>query len=582
MRGCFDRLESGVAYGWAYDARAPEAAVNVDIFIDGRLAATVPASQPRPDLQSAGIGTGRYGFSFSIPPEANDGGEHRIDIRHSGLSTSLEQSPRTHVLIVSQHKGRLDEANENGRIWGWAFDVQRPNARVFVQLFVDGCFIASKAADQPRLDVKPLSGGDGRHGFEFTVPGKFLDNEEHLIEMYFAGGGAVPNTPLPVKFIGSAEVRRRLTERGSAVRPHGNGISVIIPTHNRADLLETTLRQCFECARSLPVEIVVIDDGSRDDTPQRLAALEKEFPLTWQTVSQGGPARARNVGASIANNDLILFMGDDTRPVSADFFHYHLMSHDAHPRPNVAVLGKIVWPDEPGDEVNFIMSHIQGAGQEQFGFAALTPYTWLDWRFFYTSNVSMKKRAVADWSTEGFSSAFPLAAFEDGEFAYRLSQRLPQGFRVLYVPAASVAHHHPYTMRQFMNRQVSSGMMATVFLRMHPEVRDELALGDILARLHEPVRPGAAVEEYAAVIEGIKAWAAILEKDHNLGSQNWHRDVTSAVFELSFLQGFVLGYDDPAANQPAAYKLILERFQRRMSQSISIEAFGRLPQYPIA
>ena len=67
------------------------------------------------------------------------------------------------------------------------------------------------------------------------------------------------------------------------------------------------------------------------------------------------------------------------------------------PGKNIAVVGKVTWPNLPDDRISFLMSHLQGSGEQQFGFHSLVPYTWLDWRFFYPENVSFKRSVVADW-----------------------------------------------------------------------------------------------------------------------------------------------------------------------------------------
>lgn len=67
-------------------------------------------------------------------------------------------------------RGTLDEANA-GRVAGWALDESDLSARVEVQLYLNGRFIASRIADQPRPDL--VSAGvarDERYGFVFELP----------------------------------------------------------------------------------------------------------------------------------------------------------------------------------------------------------------------------------------------------------------------------------------------------------------------------------------------------------------------------------------------------------------------------
>jgi glycosyltransferase involved in cell wall biosynthesis len=49
-------------------------------------------------------------------------------------------------------------------------------------------------------------------------------------------------------------------------------VSVVIPTHNRRPLLELTLRSVL-WQRNVEFEVIVIDDGSTDDTPGMLRSL---------------------------------------------------------------------------------------------------------------------------------------------------------------------------------------------------------------------------------------------------------------------------------------------------------------------
>ena len=89
------------------------------------------------------------------------------------------------------------------------------------------------------------------------------------------------------------------------------------------------------------------------------------------------------------------------------------------------------------------------------------------------------------------------------------------------------------------------------------------------------------IDNLISMIEGIKAWPKVIEQRYRLGSQNWHADLLSAVFELCYLQGFVMSHSDPNGNFAAAYSYILERFQERMATAASFEVFGRFPGFTL-
>jgi glycosyltransferase involved in cell wall biosynthesis len=85
-------------------------------------------------------------------------------------------------------------------------------------------------------------------------------------------------------------------------------ISVVIPTYNRAGLIGETLAAVF--AQTLaPDEVIVVDDGSTDDTRSVLAGYGSRVrPLL---VANGGELVARNTGLRAAAGDLVAFCDSD-------------------------------------------------------------------------------------------------------------------------------------------------------------------------------------------------------------------------------------------------------------------------------
>jgi GT2 family glycosyltransferase len=350
-------------------------------------------------------------------------------------------------------------------------------------------------------------------------------------------------------------------------------LSVVIPTHNRGALLAQTLEACHRNAGGCELEIIVIDDGSTDDTAERLAALSATIPnLHWHSARKVGPARARNIGADAARHDVIVFLGDDIQPLNGDFFRIHASLHARHPAANLAVLGKVEWPQWGAGRITPTMLHVQGRGGEQFGYSHLTPYQLAGWQYFYTANVSVKKALVRDWIREGFDTGFSTAAYEDLEFAYRQS-RPPQGLRIFYDPAALAAHHHHYTLAQFMDRQFSAGKGLIHLLELHPELAATCNFQEFVEALRAsrdfPAERLPADSQLA--IEGVKAWARQLDEEGELGRQPWHEDFLSAVLELCLLDGFLSAWPHQDANLAAARALLLDRFCQRLRPSLPPE-----------
>jgi len=87
-------------------------------------------------------------------------------------------------------------------------------------------------------------------------------------------------------------------------------VSVVIPTHNRAHYLMQALDSVF--AQTSPAsEILVIDDGSNDDTRPRLDRLVRAEKIRYFYQSQRGVSAARNKGIELATFPLIAFLDSD-------------------------------------------------------------------------------------------------------------------------------------------------------------------------------------------------------------------------------------------------------------------------------
>jgi hypothetical protein len=277
----------------------------------------------------------------------------------------------------------------------------------------------------------------------------------------------------------------------------------------------------------------------------------------------------------MAVKDVVLFVGDDILPCDDRFLLTHARLHAGQPDDGFAVLGKVVWPTDGRADITAVMRHIQGFCGEQFGYAHFRPYSLLDWRFFYTCNVSVKRRLVDDWTKEGFSTDFPSAAFEDTEFAYRMKRR-QGGLRIYFDPASRGEHHHVHTVRTFIDRQFAAGMMAAVFVEKHPEVARDLGVDSfvqLMARPSEPVR-GLCLAEMLSLIEAAKSFAILLESRGGLGDTHWHTGFLQALFEMVMLQGFVAGWASQATDTDAGYEGVLARFLQRVEPLAAIESPG--------
>ncbi len=86
-------------------------------------------------------------------------------------------------------------------------------------------------------------------------------------------------------------------------------VSVVIPTYNRALLVERAVRSVL--AQSwIDLEVVVVDDGSLDDTHERLGTLDDKR-IQILRKENGGVSSARNAGLRAANGDIFALLDSD-------------------------------------------------------------------------------------------------------------------------------------------------------------------------------------------------------------------------------------------------------------------------------
>lgn len=235
--------------------------------------------------------------------------------------------------------------------------------------------------------------------------------------------------------------------------------TIQVCTYNRAALLGRVLDACFEqTVESDAYEVVVVDDGSSDATPQAIEAARARATCRLSVVSQpnAGLAAARNAGIARAGGERIIFIDDDVL-VLPNFVAEHLRSHENHPR-----------------------SIVRGGAIEVESFDDLPPPVWsirhYSGNYFWTTNVSAPLATIRKLG--GFDPSFSEYGWEDIELGLRL-RRL--GIGAVFNPRALAYHYKPRPRSgnvEAMLRQARAQARTAVHLaRLHPQWRTYLATG---------------------------------------------------------------------------------------------------------
>lgn len=91
-----------------------------------------------------------------------------------------------------------------------------------------------------------------------------------------------------------------------------NRISIVIPNYNHSALIESSVKSCYE--QSLPAyEIIVVDDGSTDNSLDILTSLQKSIPTlkVYSSKENFGAIHAINHGARITEGEILLIRSAD-------------------------------------------------------------------------------------------------------------------------------------------------------------------------------------------------------------------------------------------------------------------------------
>ena len=224
-------------------------------------------------------------------------------------------------------------------------------------------------------------------------------------------------------------------------------LSVVVATYNRAETLRVTLQRLDDQTLEKGLyEVLVVDDGSPDDTSAVVAARAAvaSYPLRYLRHGNSGPGYTQNRGIREAQGPWILLIADDIHPTPG-MLEAHYRRHLRDPEPRVAVAGKVLQsPDLPA---TVFLRHWDPFRYKNF--EALDELTYINFR---ACNVSFKREFMLEYGM--FIERFG-AAHEDTEVGWRLYRR--GGMRLVYCKEALAYHYHVETIDSACRRAFERG-----------------------------------------------------------------------------------------------------------------------------
>ena len=231
-------------------------------------------------------------------------------------------------------------------------------------------------------------------------------------------------------------------------------LSVVIATKDRAGYLGRALESLALQHGAPPYEVVVVDNGSSDETPSvvRRASQTLGIPVRYEREPEPNRGKARNRAIAVASGEIVLFCDDDVQAPPL-WIAAHVRAHaEAAAVVNGPILNVTSYEDRPEPK-----------------------FTNYSRAFLCTCNASVPRGALV--AAGGFDESFDLYGWEDTELGVRLREA---GLAWKFAWDAFIWHIKPpaeNTIEVEARKAYEKARMAGRFVRKHPSRRARLATG---------------------------------------------------------------------------------------------------------
>jgi len=404
LRGNLDYAAWSGIKGWIWDPTEPEKRVALDLLDGDNLLATVLASEYRVDLEDAGIGDGRHGFTIGFSETLLPFARHTLHLRPVGSAVELPSFP---LELTRAHIG---------------FDAS-------AMRFLLGNVAAETTRAQEPDDLAPMIGN-------------LVELLDQALSQYYALAAnkaalAAADMLNPAALTGQVQTLVESLQRNYALHLDDTErplVSIVIPVYNKFDLTYQCVRSILDHGAEIPYEIVIVDDCSRDETLFANFVFSGGIWLVRNSANSGF-VRTCNRGFEAARGEYVMFLNNDTqvKPRWLDEL-YETLRRD----PKIGIVGsKLLFPEGRLQECGGIVWRFgdgwnwgrdQDPEDPRFCYMRDTDYV---------SGAALMIKSSLFRELGRFDEEYAPAYYEDIDLCFKVRQR---GYRTVVQPASEIIH----------------------------------------------------------------------------------------------------------------------------------------------
>jgi len=228
-----------------------------------------------------------------------------------------------------------------------------------------------------------------------------------------------------------------------------NDASIVILTKNAGGDFQDTLEAIFAQKYPGKFEVIIVDSGSTDNTLE----IAGNYPTKVHQIKPEdfGHGRTRNLAASLAIGDYLVFLTQDAVPAT-DRWLSNLIRNLKDSK-IAGVYGRQIPKKGTRPMESFFLNTryplsrmVKSAGQGKVDMNTI---------FFSNANSAIRKEI---WEKYSFDDSLIMS--EDQEWAKKV---LLAGYKIVYVPEAAVYHSHNYSLKAAFQRYFDSGVSLNQF-----------------------------------------------------------------------------------------------------------------------